>query len=184
MKHRFAGVVSLALCGAIMLTGCTAEDSSSAPSSTSAPAASATPGPAFTVPSGGTSASTQAPVSDENTLVIGEKLFIMQINEMYYNIENYEDKTIVVEGMYGIFKDEATYPSGVPIVFRYGPGCCANDGWGGFFLHYDGEPPKENDWIRVTGKPEIVINGYYHDLYLNVTSLEVLTERGAETVTQ
>ena len=108
MKHRFAGVVSLALCGAIMLTGCTAEDSSSAPSSTSAPAASATPGPAFTVPSGSTSASTQAPVSDENTLVIGEKLFITQINEMYYNIENYEDKTIVVEGMYGIFKDEAT----------------------------------------------------------------------------
>lgn len=182
MKNRFFLFSFAMLLSAFVLTGCAAEDSSSIPAATPSPVV--TPAPQAPVSSASAAAASETPSAEEDTLVIGEKLFITQINDMYYNIESYQDKTVVVEGMYGIFKDDATYPSGVPIVFRYGPGCCANDGWGGFFLHYDGEPPKENDWIRVTGKPEIVINGYYHDLYLNVTSLEVLTERGAETVAQ
>ena len=71
-----------------------------------------------------------------------------------------------------------------PVVYRRGPGCCGNDGWGGFLLKYDGEYPNENDWIRVTGTPELIEEGDYLNLYLHVTSLEVKVERGAEFVIQ
>lgn len=133
---------------------------------------------------------TPDPVSDpvaESTegdvLEIGEKMFLTQINDMYYNFDNYKDKTIIVEGMYALFYSWDGSKT-APVVHRRGPGCCGNDGWGGFLLKYDGEYPNENDWIRVTGTPELVEEGYYLNLYLNVTSLEVKTERGAEFVAQ
>lgn len=121
--------------------------------------------------------------TEGDVLEIGEKMFLTQINDMYYNFDNYKDKTVIVEGMYALFYSwdgSAT----APVVYRRGPGCCGNDGWGGFLLKYDGEYPNENDWIRVTGTPELVEEGYYLNLYLNVTSLEVKTERGAEFVAQ
>ena len=43
---------------------------------------------------------------------------------------------------------------------------------------------RENDWIRVTGIPELIEDGDYLNLYLHVTSLEVKTERGSEFVIQ
>lgn len=117
----------------------------------------------------------------KEVLEITEKLYIAQINDIFYNFEDYEDKIIVVEGMFSIFKS-LDGKSEVPVVFRYGPGCCNNDGWGGFLLNYDQEFPKENDWIKVIGTPYIVENGAYKDLYLNVISIEVLETRGLEKV--
>ncbi len=113
---------------------------------------------------------------------ISEKMFITHINDIYYNFNDYENKTIIVEGMF-------TYLSGLngnkaPAVYRNGPGCCGNDGWGGFLLEYNGEFPLENDWIKVSGKPKLVINGNYRDLFLVVESIEVKEERGAEYVEQ
>lgn len=186
MKHRLALAAVLTFFAAAVFTGC-AEEADSSSAASSAAAAPASSSAAATVPTPAptpVAAASPFPVSDKNTLLIGEKLFITQINDMYYNIETYQEKTVIIEGMYTLFKDEETYPDGVPLIFRYGPGCCTNDGWGGFFLNYGGEMPKENDWIRVTGKPKIVINGYYHDLYLDVERIEVLAQRGAETVTQ
>ena len=121
--------------------------------------------------------------AEGDVLEIGEKMFLTQINDMYYNFDHYKDKTIIVEGMYAQFYSWDGSET-APVVYRKGPGCCGNDGWGGFLLKYDGEYPNENDWIRVTGTPELVEEGYYLNLYLNVTSLEVKTERGAEFVTQ
>lgn len=120
---------------------------------------------------------------DSNVLEIGEKMFLAQIDDIYFNFDEYKDKTIVVEGMYTLFHSfdgEET----VPAVYRRGPGCCGNDGWGGFLLKYDGEPLNENDWVRVTGTPELVVEKYYINLFLNVSNIEVKTERGAEFVTQ
>ncbi len=125
-----------------------------------------------------------AATDDPNVIEISEEVFIAQINDIYYNFECYADKTIVVEGMYSVFYawDEQL---SCPGVYRNGPGCCGNDGWGGFMLNYDGDLPQDNDWIRVTGTPELVTayDGYV-DLFLNVTSLEVLDVRGAEFVLQ
>ena len=129
-------------------------------------------------------ASTPAPqreTEDENVLEIGEKMFLTQINDMYFNFDDYRDRTIAVEGMYAPFYSRDGSKT-APVVYRRGPGCCGNDGWGGFLLKYDGEYPNENDWIRVTGTPELIEEGDYLNLYLHVTSLEVKTERGSEFV--
>lgn len=121
--------------------------------------------------------------AEGDVLEIGEKMFLTQISDMYCNFDRYKDKTIIVEGMYAQFYSWDGSET-APVVYRNGPGCCGNDGWGGFLLKYDGEFPNENDWIRVTGHPELVTEGYYTNLYLNVASLEVKAERGTEFVTQ
>ncbi len=117
-------------------------------------------------------------------LEIKEKLFLTQINDIFYNFESYKDKTIIVEGMYSVLYSWDGSES-VSVVYRRGPGCCGNDGWGGFVLKYDGSYPAENAWIRVTGVPELdVAPEGYTTLYLNVISIEEKAERGAEFVNQ
>ncbi len=118
----------------------------------------------------------------KEVLEIKEKLFITQINDIFYNFDDYKDKIIVIEGMYSEFTS-LDGKSKSPVVFRFGPGCCNNDGWGGFLLkNYEGEKPKDKEWIKVIGTPLLVENGVYKDLFLEVISLEILSERGAETV--
>lgn len=119
-----------------------------------------------------------------DVIEISENVFITQINDIYMNIEDYEDNIIVVEGMYALF-GSYTQADTYPGVYRLGPGCCGNDGWGGFMLKYDGELPEENDWIKVTGTPilETTDDGLVN-LFLDVISLEIMQERGAEFVLQ
>lgn len=121
--------------------------------------------------------------NEENILVIGPKMYLAQIEDIYYNFDNYKDKTIVIEGMYALFYNRDGLLC-VPTVYRKGPGCCGNDGWGGFFMKYGGEYPEIDSWIKVTGTPELVIDGYFRELYLNVISIEVMPERGEEFVIQ
>ena len=124
-------------------------------------------------------------LDDPNVVEIGETLFLTQINDIYYNFADYEDKTIVVEGMYTtLYTWDGS--SSCSAVYRLGPGCCGNDGWGGFLLVLNSDSlPRENDWVQVIGTPELVSSdGGYTDLYLNVISIEVMTERGEEFVLQ
>lgn len=118
-----------------------------------------------------------------DTIEISEKMFLTQINDMYYNFEDYKDKTIRVQGMYDIETSEID-GSTMHMVYRNGPGCCGNDGWGGFYLHYDGVYPEQNAWVEVIGTPELVEDEEYMLLYLNVTSIQVMEERGEEFVYQ
>ncbi|MCQ2609874.1 MAG: hypothetical protein MJ151_03705, partial [Lachnospiraceae bacterium] len=133
-------------------------------------------------------------VDDKNTLVIGEKLFLTQINDIYNNFQRYDGKTIVVEGMLGNYTEWDNSMQNA-VVFRNGPGCCGNDGWGGFYLSdmtpkakgngegilysYDktGEDIEIDDWIKVTGKPALYegtdTEGTKHRyLFLEVEKLE------------
>ncbi|HBG65361.1 MAG TPA: hypothetical protein DDW78_02690 [Treponema sp.] len=123
-------------------------------------------------------------VPEGDTLEIGDKLFLTQINDMYFNFDSYKEKTIIVEGMFTemvSWDGEQRYPA----VYRRGPGCCGNDGWGGFLLRYDGTYPKYDEWIRVTGTPMIEhTQDGYDNIYLVVSSLEVKQERGLEFVVQ
>ncbi|HBB30104.1 MAG TPA: hypothetical protein DC000_12850 [Clostridiales bacterium] len=123
-------------------------------------------------------------IDNKNIMEIREKMFIAQIEDIYYNIEDFKDKYIKIEGMYSVVEPEEGDIGKVHFVYRNAPGCCGNDGWAGFMLNYDGEYPNTNDWIQVVGTPEIVKNGVYEDLYLNVISIEVMEERGAEFVNQ
>lgn len=118
----------------------------------------------------------------EDVLEIGEKLYIAQINDIYYNFDQYKDKTIIIEGMFTYLKSYKGDEK--PAVYRLGPGCCGNDGWGGFILDYDHEYPKPNDWIRVKGKLKMVEKNHYRDLILIIDNLEIKAERGAEYVAQ
>lgn len=122
--------------------------------------------------------------ADGEYLEIREKVFLSQINDIYSNFEDYANKKIIIEGMFSTFENIGSNQK-IPVVYRRGPGCCGNDGWGGFLLRYQGSLPKENDWIRVVGNPllEKTEDGYYN-LYLQVESLEVKKDRGAEFVKQ
>ncbi len=113
---------------------------------------------------------------------INEKIFLQKINDIYFNFDDYKDSTIIIEGMFSFF-ESIDGKETRPVVYRNGPGCCGNDGWGGFFLIYDAAYPQENDWIRVVGKPILVqAEGGWLELFLEVETMEVKEERGSEFV--
>ncbi len=125
-------------------------------------------------------------VKAADTIHIDEKLYLTQINDIFMNLSDYEGKTIVVEGMFAELYS-AEEDNTLPAVFRFGPGCCGNDGWGGFLLNYDDfkTMPKEGDWMRITGTPYIEeTEGGFRNLFLNVSNVELGIEKGLETVYQ
>jgi uncharacterized membrane protein YcgQ (UPF0703/DUF1980 family) len=126
--------------------------------------------------------------SDEfaDIVEIGEKMFINQVNDVYLNSGDYLGKTIKLEG---IFKRDEGYEKTYFFVIRYGPGCCGNDGNAGFEVVWANEKehpyPAEDSWVEAAG----VLKTYEEDdvmqyLYLDLSSLNVLNSRGAETVFQ
>jgi uncharacterized membrane protein YcgQ (UPF0703/DUF1980 family) len=127
-------------------------------------------------------------VSDKDILVINEKMFLAQVNDVYLNTEDYLGKTIKLEG---IFKSEQYYEEAEPYCFviRYGPGCCGADGNAGFEVKWDKsrlQPyPSAESWVEVTGVLKTYEeDGYFQYLYIDLSSLDVLSKRGAEFVLQ
>jgi uncharacterized membrane protein YcgQ (UPF0703/DUF1980 family) len=95
-------------------------------------------------------------------------------------------KTIKLQG---IFKKEqyAGIDTEYCFVLRYGPGCCGTDGNAGFEIAWD-QPssayPAVDDWVEAVGVLDYYEEDGYPYLYLALSSLTVLDERGAEYVTQ
>ncbi|MDR0719503.1 MAG: metal ABC transporter permease [Treponema sp.] len=128
-------------------------------------------------------------VKEKEFIEIEEKLFITQTNEVYLNQESYLEKRITLEGL---FKMEHYAGSVSPYFFvlRYGPGCCGNDGNAGFEVAWDKDAadqekyPAVDDWVRAEG----ILKQYNEDggtyLYIALSKLDVLEERGAEFVTR
>ena len=111
---------------------------------------------------------------------ITEKMFVTYVNEIYTNTRDYIGRTIKLEGMYAV---EATESSSYYYVYRVGPGCCGNDGsMCGFEFTYNGDMPKDNDWIEVTGALRSYEENGKVYLTLDANSVKVLDVRGAETV--
>jgi len=112
---------------------------------------------------------------------ITERMFVTQITDMYLNPDEYSGKTIKLEGIFGIYKyNDAAYYS----VYRNSPGCCGDDGSVGFSVIWDGEYPNNNDWVEAAGVLEYAEVSGSGVFRLNLLSLEVLPNRGAEFVTQ
>jgi zinc transport system permease protein len=140
----------------------------------------------------GVSEKGQIPVplnSEEKEVVeIREKMFIEQINDIYRNPEDYMGNIIKLEGL---FVSEQ-YGENEPYCFviRYGPGCCGTDGNAGFEVAWakqDGagkEYPGNDDWVEAVGILQAYEEDGYPYLYLALSELNVLDERGAEYVTQ
>ena len=128
-------------------------------------------------------------LNPDTEVVIGEKQFLTKINYIYNNIEKFANSSIIVEGMYGMYKSwDETFA--FPIVYRNGPAEYGDDQYGGFYLvNINQDLYHLNDWIKVKGKPFI----YEHTdsegelqkfLFLVVENIDVLTlkERKAEMV--
>ncbi|MDR3277794.1 MAG: hypothetical protein LBT12_03385 [Oscillospiraceae bacterium] len=132
-----------------------------------------------------TTDATAAPVAeaDGNVIVIREKLFVEQTNDVYYNAEDYLGKTIQYEGIfktYEVPETGGTYYS----VIRYGPGCCGIDANAGFEVYWDGGYPELDDWVEAVGVLEMYEEDGALYLRLALTALTVLSVRGAEYVDQ
>lgn len=82
---------------------------------------------------------------------ITDNYFIEQTNDIYINYDDYEGKTIRIEGYFYVYKDYKTGKNYYAVV-RNSPGCCGNDGLAGLDIKYDGEYPAEKTWIQVIGK--------------------------------
>ena len=123
-------------------------------------------------------------------LVIREKMFIAQVNDVYLNSDDYIGKRIKLEG---IFMDMFSGGSRYCFVIRNGPGCCGSDGQIGFEVSWNPpgqimlekrEYPKRNAWVEAQGVLSEYEESGTNFLYLALTDLNVLEKRGAEFVTQ
>jgi zinc transport system permease protein len=124
---------------------------------------------------------------DSQLIEIREKMFIAQTNDIYQNAEDYLGKTIKLQGLFK--RDQyAGNDAEYCFVLRYGPGCCGIDSNAGFEVAWDRLPekpyPNEDDWVEATGNLGFYEEDGYPYLYLALSSLEVLDERGAEYVAQ
>lgn len=125
------------------------------------------------------------PEKAEETLSVPENVFVMQVDDIYNNFEDYSNKNIEIEGMFGYYFG----PDGeqnIPAVYRRSPGCCGSDGITGFALEIpEGiEIPKENEWIKVLGRPIKTNNNGMPSVNLRVISIEKPETRGLEFVSK
>ncbi len=121
----------------------------------------------------------------KSDLVIGENYYDTTINDMYLNSENYMNKNIEIEGM---------YLENLPWTFvgRYSTSnVCVYCPEGYSYMEYqlkgniDREFTAKEDWIKVIGtlaKGNDETSDFQDYYYLEVLSLEVMNERGVDTV--
>lgn len=177
-------ILLLFLILAVLLAGC-GGNTSTADLSGKKPAApkSTDTAPEALTDSGIGSSPTDADLNDID-VDITEKMYVTYINEIYVNTDDYIGQRIRIEGMFQAYTDENT---GITYyyVYRTGPGCCGNDGsMCGFEFTWDGEMPKDKDWIEVVGKLGTYEEDGWTYLTLDAESVTVLDVRGAETVYQ
>ncbi len=124
-------------------------------------------------------------LAGEREIVIGDKLFITTINDIYTNLEEeYENTRVTFEGNLemGQFDDPEFEGKEFPFVYRLGPGCCFNDSFAGMYLDYDGDIPEDNTWVRVSGYPVYFEHNGFTELFLKADKVEKLDKQGMLTV--
>jgi len=122
---------------------------------------------------------------DKPDIVVGDKHYATQINDWYMNFQDYEGKTVSIDGYYMNF-------GGYTLVGRMGPSCpyCPG-GYVNFEIKTDLDLSKlksEESWIRVKGilrKGKYSISKDVSQLIYYIEALEVeeLPEVGVDTVT-
>ena len=119
--------------------------------------------------------------SPKSVINVKEKQYLLWIHEIKENKEQYLERKIKIEGMYAVntIEDETHHH-----VYRIGPGCCSDHGaMSGFeFISDNGEYPKENEWIEVTGTLKEVEYKGEKVLTLQNSQVTVKQERGLEAV--
>jgi uncharacterized membrane protein YcgQ (UPF0703/DUF1980 family) len=121
--------------------------------------------------------------SGEDMLVVGDKMFVGQMNDIYLNPENYIGRAIRYEGFFTFFDDEDTGQR-YNCVVRNGPGCCGYDALVGLEVEWQGEMPQPDDWCSVEGTIDTYAEGGADYIVVRADALDVMPYRGEDTVTQ
>lgn len=114
-------------------------------------------------------------------IVVGDNLYATQINDWYANFDQYEGKTVEIEGYY--INNYAPYT----MVGRYGPSCpCCTGGYVSFEFYTQDDLSglrSVQDWIKVIGilRQGEDQNGVFK--YIEVLSWEKMDQVGMKTVT-
>ena len=144
-------------------------------------------------------------VSNENTNInksqdsqeiikIMENVYVDYINDIYLDSSKYVGKIIEIEGMFTKSKDEDNkdhlYVYRLTDIIEHSHDDENSEHENeensevetmcGLEFDYNGDLPKENDWIKVVGKLEEQ-DGY---LIINADSVEIMKDRGMEKVKQ
>ncbi len=124
----------------------------------------------------------RAYTEDEIEVDITEDKYVSYVNDIYVYTEDYLGKMIRIEGIY---LGETFEGKNYQYIYRRGPGCCDTDGeMCGFEFTYNGELPKNGDWIEVVGTLRQYLDGNLAYLTLDAVSVTVKQTRGAEEVTE
>lgn len=114
-------------------------------------------------------------------IVVGDNLYATQINDWYENFDQYEGKTVEIEGYYINAFPPYTF------VGRYGPSCpYCNGGYVSFEFYSQDDLTAlqpEQDWIKVTGilRQGEDSSGIFY--YIEMLSMEKMDQVGKDTVT-
>lgn len=115
--------------------------------------------------------------AEENDIIyIGERFFVNEMMEIFFNSDQYLGRTLQYEGIFSTFiwGDTTTY-----LVTRNMLGCCSPEEMIGFEVKLGDFRPFEDDaWVKVTGVLDLD-DGF---LVIRVTDIAELDERGAELV--
>ena len=88
--------------------------------------------------------------NSKDVLEITDNYFIEQTNDIFYNTDDYLDKTVKMAGLIYTYEDDKTGKTYYAVI-RNTPGCCGNDGLAGLDIRYDGEYPEKDTWVEVQG---------------------------------
>jgi len=92
--------------------------------------------------------------ANDNVLVIGDRFFITQVNDIFVNTQEYMGRTIRYEGLFRTV-DWFPTPHDSFIVYRYTMSCCGEDPIGFEVILPAGMRPLEDFvWVEVTGVVE------------------------------
>lgn len=141
---------------------------------------------------------TETKYEDENFIKVMENVYVDYINDIYLDTERYLGNTIEIEGMFNKEVDE----NGKEHYYVYrltqneSSKECENEEHNhndddnnhqehemieskiGLEFSFDGELPKEKDWIKVVGKLKIKDKS----IILDSADVEIMKERGLEKV--
>lgn len=115
-------------------------------------------------------------------IVIGDNYFDTQLTDIYNNFKEYKGKTIEVEGFY---LENTPYT----FVGRYAenslcPYCPQGYSYFEYEWHGDQELhfTNEEEWLKIVGTLKSNIDNGEEYFYIDVATLEVMNERGVDTV--
>lgn len=131
--------------------------------------------------------------SNKDIMEVDERIFITEVSYIKNHPDEYLGKKIKLQGYYYLDRENEEV---INCVVRNAENYSGQNGIVGFEFTYDGELPKENDWIEVVGVLEECDSGHleeesntndedghnYVHVRLKLESIKVMDTRGQDTV--